>query len=135
MTTKTKPVWTDELFEEMSAAYTARMDELEESDRPKHSAEVVAELAETYGFTTNSFRMKLSQAGLYIKKDAGKASATSEAKASGAGRASKADAHSELIAALKDGGVADDEIDMTIVDKLTGKAALHLSALIRKITK
>lgn len=135
MTTKQKAVWTDELFEEMSAAYTSRIEELAEEDRPKHSAEIVAELAEAYGFTTNSFRMKLSKANLYVKKEAGKAAGTSETKTGGASRTSKADAHGELVAALTDGGVASDEIDMAVVEKLTGKAALHLAALIRKVTK
>lgn len=135
MTTKQKAVWTDELFEEMSAAYIARIEELAEEDRPKQSSEIVAEIAETYGFTNNSFRMKLSKANLYVKKESGKASATSETKTGGASRTSKADAHGELVSALTDGGVATDEIDMAVVEKLTGKAALHLSALIRKITK
>lgn len=137
MSTKTA-VWTDELYAEMKQAYLARMDELEESDRPKHSAEVVQEIATANGFTVNAFRMKLSRDGAYIKKEA--ATAASKAAASGEGktggsRVSKADAQSELVAALTDGGIATEAIDMAIVEKLTGKAAQHLAGLIRSITK
>jgi hypothetical protein len=137
MSTKTVSKWTDELFEEMQAAYIAKMEELEEEDRPKHSAEIVAEIAEQYGFAVNSFRMKLSKAGSYIKKEAGSTSkASSTEKAAGSTtRVSKADAHNDLVAAFTDGGVAVGDIDMSIIEKLTGKAAAHLSALVRQITK
>ncbi|QFR57704.1 D3 protein [Serratia phage Slocum] len=128
--------WTPELYEEMKQSYLARMEELPEEDRAKHSAEVVQEIATDKGFTVNAFRMKLSRDGVYIKKEQAKAkAATGEGAKSGGSRTSKADAQSELIAALTDGGVANEEIDMAIVEKLTGKASQHLAALIRKITK
>lgn len=129
--------WTDELYAEMKQAYLARMEELPEEDRAKHSAEVVQEIAAENGFTVNAFRMKLSRDGVYIKKapaTAASKAASGEAKAGGS-RTSKADAQAELIAALTDGGVANDAIDMAIVEKLTGKAAQHLAGLIRTITK
>lgn len=127
--------WTDELFSEMSAKYVARMNELPEEERANESVEVVAEIAKEHGFTPNSFRMKLLQADLYIKKGPAKSSSESKAKGTGGARTSKATAHAELVAAFTDGGVATDDIDMAIVEKLTGKAAQHLAELVRKVTK
>lgn len=128
--------WTEDKFAEMSAEYVSRMEELDEADRPSNSIEVVKEIAEKNGFTTNSFRMKLTQAGLYIKKDATAKATKGEGKAAtGGARTSKATAHAELLAAFSDGGVTEADIDMAIVDKLTGKAALHLADLVRRVTK
>ncbi len=127
--------WTDEVFAEMKQEYLSRMEELG-ADAPKHSSEVVAEIAQAYGTTNNGFRMKLSKDGCYVKKEA--TASTSKAKtgeSKGGARISKATAHAELKAALNDGGVADEDIDSEIVDKLTGKAAMHLAELIRKVTK
>lgn len=128
--------WTDEKFAEMRAEYVSRMDELGE-DAAKHSAEVVAEIALAHGTTNNGFRMKLSKDGCYIKKEqtATPKAKAADGKATGGARASKATAHAELVAAFSDAGVVGDELDMDIVEKLTGKAALHLAELIRKITK
>lgn len=127
-------VWNDEKFAELSALYVSRMNELDEEDRPKHSGEIVKEIAEANGFSANGFRMKLTSAGLYIKKGAPE-STKAEGKSTGGARTSKATAHAELVAAFSDGGVNSDELDMAIVEKLTGKAALHLAELVRKITK
>lgn len=131
-----KAQWTDEVFNEMSAEYLERMEALDEADRPKHSSEVVAELAEKFGFAVNAFRMKLSKAGVYIKKEPGaKSTSTATGEAKTSTRVSKADAHAEVVAAFTDGGVAVADIDMSIIEKLTGKAAAHIAVLIRQITK
>ncbi|XAG95892.1 hypothetical protein U7154_000125 [Kononvirus KKP3711] len=127
--------WTDEVFAEMKQEYLSRMEELG-ADAPKHSSEVVAEIAQAYGTSSNGFRMKLSKDGCYVKKE--QTASTSKAKSGeskGGSRTSKATAHAELKAALTDGGVTDEDIDAEIIEKLTGKAALHLAELIRKVTK
>ena len=100
--------------------------------------EIVSEIAQENGVTPNGFRMKLTKAGLYIKKAAGsasKSSASTGEKASGGSRTSKAQAHADLRSAFSDAGLAPDFLDDAIIDKLTGKAAAHLAEAIRAITK
>lgn len=136
MTTPTQ--WTDELFEKMSSEYVARMEQFPEDERPGVSMEIVSEIAQENGVTPNGFRMKLTKAGLYIKKAAGstsKSSASTGEKASAGSRTSKAQAHADLRAAFSDAGLAPDFLDDAIIDKLTGKAAAHLAEAIRAITK
>lgn len=136
MTTPTQ--WTDELFEKMSSEYVARMEQFPEDERPGVSMEIVSEIAQENGVTPNGFRMKLTKAGLYIKKAAGstsKSSASTGEKSSGGSRTSKAQAHADLRAAFSDAGLAPDFLDDAIIDKLTGKAAAHLAEAIRAITK
>lgn len=129
--------WTDELYAEMSSEYVSRINEFPEDERAGVSMEIVNELAKAKGVSPNGFRMKLSKEGVYIKKEAGKASkpsSTTEAKSGGA-RTSKATAHAELRSAFTDAGLEEDFLDEAIIDKLTGKAAAHLAEAIRKITK
>ena len=136
MTTPTQ--WTDELFEKMSSEYVARMEQFPEGERPGVSMEIVSEIAQENGVTPNGFRMKLTKAGVYIKKAAGsasKSSASTGEKASGGSRTSKAQAHADLRSAFSDAGLAPDFLDDAIIDKLTGKAAAHLAEAIRAITK
>ncbi|CCI88532.1 DNA binding protein [Yersinia phage phiR2-01] len=137
MTTTSPTQWTEELFAQMSAEYVAEMEKLPEDERPGASLETVAEIAKKNGLTTNGFRMKLTTAGLYIKKAAGasKSSAASGEKAAGGSRTSKAQAHSDLRTAFSDAGLAADFLDEAIIDKLTGKAAAHLAEAVRAITK
>lgn len=128
--------WTDELYAEMSSEYVSRINEFPEDERAGVSMEIVNELAKAKGVSPNGFRMKLSKEGVYVKKEAGKASkpSTTEAKSGGA-RTSKATAHAELRSAFTDAGLEEDFLDEAIIDKLTGKAAAHLAEAIRKITK
>lgn len=136
MTTPTQ--WTDELFEKMSSEYVARMEQFPEDERPGVSMEIVSEIAQENGVTPNGFRMKLTKAGMYIKKAAGsasKSSASTGEKTSGGSRTSKAQAHADLRSAFSDAGLAPDFLDDAIIDKLTGKAAAHLAEAIRAITK
>lgn len=130
--------WTEELFDKMSAEYTAKINAFPEEERPGVSMELVTEIAKEYKLTANGFRIKLAKAGLYIKKEAGKATAGTggaKEKTGGSARTSKAAAHAELLAAFSDAGLPAEELDSEIIDKLTGKAAAHLAEAIRKITK
>lgn len=130
--------WTEDLFAKMSAMYVAKINEFPEEERPGVSMEIVTEIAKSENVSPNGFRMKLATAGLYIKKDASKASAgtgSTKEKSAGGSRTSKAAAHADLLAAFNDAGLEDGFLDSEIVDKLTGKAAAHLAEAIRKITK
>lgn len=128
--------WSPELEAELTSAYVAKIELFPEDERPGVSMEIVAEIAKEHGVSPNGLRMKLSKAGVYVKKEAGKATAKTggDAPKSG-GRTSKSDAQAELRAAFNDAGLEDGFLDESIVDKLTGKAAAHLAEAIRKITK
>lgn len=126
--------WTEEKYAEMKQEYVSRMAELGE-DASKHSTEVVAEIAQAHGASSNGFRMKLSKDGAYIKKEAPTSTTKKTGESKGGSRTSKATAHAELRAAFADAGVTDSDIDSDIIDKLTGKAALHIAELVRKATK
>ncbi len=96
---------------------------------PENSMEIVAEIAEELGESVNGVRMILSKAGVYIKKEAAASSAkSSSSKKEGTStRVSKEEAHAQLVAAIE---AADAEVDMEIVSKLTGKAAIYLAGVI-----
>ena len=116
--------WTDELKAQAVAAYKAA------SPTPETSTEIIKEIAEELEQSPNGVRMILIQAGVYVKKEA--ASGTSKSTSSGEGtkRVSKEDAINALKSAIEGaGGDLDDEI----LDKLTGKAAVYLTAVINKI--
>ncbi|ATS94071.1 putative D3 protein [Pectobacterium phage DU_PP_V] len=128
--------WTDELFSTLASEYTSKITAYPEDERAGVSMEIVSEVAKAAGVTPNGFRIKLTNAGLYIKKGAAsKETATKSEAKSGGARTSKADAHNALRSAFSDAGLEDDFLDVEIVDKLTGKAALHLAEAVRKITK
>ena len=119
---KRKMPWTDE-----SKAQAIEMYE-DQSPTPETSMEIVKEIAEELDESPNGVRMILTKAGVYVKK-------TPAPKSSGGGstststRVSKADAVSDLTAAITDSGGT---VDEDIVGKLTGKAAMYFAGLLRK---
>lgn len=114
--------WTDELKAEAVKRYT------EANPTPETSTEIVAEIAEDMGFTTNGVRMVLSKAGVYVAKaKAAKKASSGESKASGT-RVSKDAAHAALADAISANG---HEADMEIIGKLTGKAAMYLAGVMK----
>ena len=118
--------WTDERKAEAIQKYE------EAEPTPENSMEVVKEIADDMGESPNGVRMILSQAGVYVKKEAAKASTSSRTAATGdkAPRVSKEAAHKRLTDAIEAAGqTADGEI----VSKLTGKAALHFAEIIEAI--
>lgn len=129
-------VWTPELEEEVKAKYLEQMEAYPEEERGKFSSEVVNSLSQDYKIAPNSIRIKLSKAGVYIKKEAAKAT-TGGAKSSGTGRVSKAAAQAELRAALVDAGISSAMVDEgdDIIEKMTGKAAVYFVSVIRSLTK
>lgn len=110
-----------------------------EDERPQFTTEVVKQVAEEFGIPANTARLHISRdpRGVYVKKDSGKSTTSSGEKKSGGTRTSKAAAHAELKSAFKDAGVSEDTLaeGEEIIEKLTGKAALFLTELVRSITK
>jgi osmotically-inducible protein OsmY len=88
--------------------------------------EVVKDIADQLGESPNGVRMILTRAGVYVKKTP----ASSSAKSTGGGRVSKADAQEALSGALSDAGM---EVDESIINKLTGKAAVYLTGIVEKL--
>lgn len=101
-----------------------------DEQRSENATAIVSQVAEQLeGKTVNGVRVQLSTAKVYIaQKPKAKAAAAGGAKAGGT-RATKAD----QIQALKDVIVVacaeGTELDDAILDKLTGKAAAHLTEL------
>ena len=113
--------WTDELREEVIAAYEKA------EPTPDNSVEIVKELAEEYDKTPNGIRMILTKAGVYVKKAAAEKSSSSSSKSSGSTRVSKADAIASLNSAIEASGQEPNE---EIISKLTGKAAVYFAEVI-----
>ena len=90
---------------------------------PETSMEVVKEIADELSESPNGVRMILTRAGVYVKK----ATTRSNSNSTGGGRVSKADAQNTLRDAIQDAG---QEVDMSIIDKLTGKAAVYITSII-----
>ena len=113
--------WTDESKAEAVELYTA------EEPTPETSMEVVKDIADQLGESPNGVRMILTRAGVYVKKTP---ASSSSAKSTGGGRVSKADAQEALSGALSDAGM---EVDESIINKLTGKAAVYLTGIVEKL--
>ena len=119
--------WTDESKAEAIQKYQ------DAEPTPENSMEIVKEIAEDMGESPNGVRMILSQAGVYVKKEAAKASASKTASTGGdkAPRVSKEAAHASLTAAIEAAG---GEADQEIISKLTGKAAQYFTAVFAKVS-
>ena len=113
--------WTDESKAEAVELYT------EAEPTPETSMEIVKEIADEIGESPNGVRMILTKAGVYVKKTP--SSGGSSAKSS-TPRVSKQGAQDDLVASLTDAG---QEIDMDIISKLTGKAAVYFNTIIGNI--
>jgi len=110
--------WTDESKQELIQDY------LDANPTPETTIAIIGELATKFKGTVNSIRVTLNKAGVYVKKGTDKKADGEEAPK----RTSKADAIAALTAAITDLGL---EPDASIVDKLTGKAALYFAGIIR----
>lgn len=120
--------WTEEKKKEVIDAYQNG------DPTPENSTELVKEIAEEFEESPNGVRMVLVQAGVYLKKDAGAAKAgdTTKAKTGTAAaktpRVSKESSIAGLRAAIEEKGV---EVDDEILDKLTGKAAVYFTKVLK----
>lgn len=115
--------WTDETKQEAVDMYVA------EEPTPENSMEIVADIAEQLGQTPNGVRMILTKAGVYVRKTP---AAKSSGGSTGGTRVSKADAQDNLSSAISDAGM---EVDSSIIEKLTGKAANYFADIINKINE
>ena len=93
---------------------------------PETSMEIVKDVADSLGESPNGVRMILTRAGVYVKKTP----ASKSSGSTGGGRVSKADAQDALSAAISDAG---QEVDDSIISKLTGKAAVYLTGIINAL--
>ena len=94
---------------------------------PETSMEIVKDVADSLGESPNGVRMILTRAGVYVKKAPTRSSSSNS---TGGGRVSKTDAQNTLRDAIQDAG---QEVDMSIIDKLTGKAAVYITGIINAI--
>lgn len=118
--------WTEELKERAKQMY------LDADPTPETSVEIIKDIAEELEQSPNGVRMILVQLGVYVKKEA--ASGTSKsgttAKSEGTKRVSKESAIADLKALISERGAT---VDDEILDKLTGKAAVYLTQVIKSI--
>lgn len=94
---------------------------LESEPTAENSMEIVKEVADQMEESVNGVRMILTKAGVYVKKAAPAAKSGGETKTTGT-RVSKEDAHNALTTAIEAHGA---NVDLEIITKLTGKAALY----------
>ena len=115
--------WTDEIKAEVVEAYLGR------DPTPENTMEIVVELAEEFDKTPNGVRMILTKAEAYVKKEPAKKTAKA---GTGGTRVNKADAIAALSAVIEgEGG----EVDEAILSKLTGKAAVYFTGVIKHIVE
>ena len=118
-----KMAWTDESKAQAVEMYT------ENDPTPETSMEIVKDIADQLGESPNGVRMILTRAGVYVKKTPSSSSG-SNGGSTGGGRVSKADAQEALAAAISDAG---QEVDDSIISKLTGKAAVYMTGIINAL--
>ena len=118
--------WTEELKQTAIDTYTNG------NPTPENSTELIKQIAEDMEQSANGVRMVLVQAGVYVKKEAGAASAT-KPKSGGAAagdkapRVSKESQIAELRQLIEDKNV---EVDEDVLSKLTGKTAAYFAKVI-----
>ena len=106
--------WTDALRTQAKEEYAAA------EPTPENSMEIVKEISDRIaGSTPNGVRAILSKAEVYVKKDQNASKTSTEGKVP---RVNKAEALKNLKNLLETQEI---EIDLAIVDKLTGKAAKY----------
>jgi hypothetical protein len=116
--------WTPELKEQVIAEYLNR------NPTPENTTDILLELAEEFEKTPNGVRRILIADGSYVSKAAtNTATATKTAGKDAPKKASKADSISELVELLNFNGI---EVDMGILDKLTGKAAVYFTGAFKE---
>lgn len=116
--------WTDELKELVIEMYEA------DSPTPETSVQIVKKIATEIEKTPNGVRMILSKANVYVSKAKTAITASSDTDEKPK-RVSKADAIAELSALI----TQHCEVDGEILSKLTGKAAVYFSGVIKSITE
>ena len=124
--------WTPDLKEQAIALYNEICENEYETDeeRSENSTAIVSRVAEKVGKTVNGTRLILKNGTEYHPqkpKTATKAAGTGAAK--GAAKMSKADQIQALKDVILTATPEGTELDATILDKLTGKAAAYFTDL------
>lgn len=115
--------YTDEMRADILKKYLAA------NPTPENSTEIVKEIAEEYEVTPNGIRAILQKTGKYVKKaEAVKAKAPGDKPASGKG--SKTVAMTELKTVIEANGL---NYDAEIIGKLTGKAAVYFTEILKEL--
>jgi hypothetical protein len=108
--------WTEELKAKVVKAYQ------DAEPTVDNTLDIVKNIANEIGKTSNGVRIILSKAGVYVKKTV--ASVSTDTKST---RVNKADAIETLKKTIEDAGK---EVDDDICDRLTGKAAVYFTKII-----
>jgi transposase-like protein len=116
--------WDEKLKEKVIAMYK------EGDPTPETSTEIIKDIAEELDQSPNGVRMVLIQAGVYVKKEPGSSSTKTAEKSSAPKRVSKEASIAELKALIQEKG---GNVDEEILDKLTGKAAVYLTSVIKAL--
>lgn len=121
--------WTEETKQQMIEEYVNVMHTQFDTDeaRSMGTPEVISQLSTKYGHSVNGVRTTLVRAGVYFKaiKTASKPATTGGA---GGARINKAEAIQDL--KNKIAAIDSDLIDDSILEKLTGKAAVYFSNIL-----
>lgn len=112
--------WSDEDKKKLCEQY------MERNPTPENTQDILEELAEVWDKSVNSCRIILSKEGVYVSK-AKAAKPDAKAGDDKPKRVSKQDAIDALKATLESKGK---EVDESIVDKLTGKAAVYFNDIL-----
>lgn len=99
---------------------------------PETSMEIVKEIAEKLEESPNGVRMILSKAEVYVKKEAAKGGEKKATEGKTTTRVSKEAAFEALREELE---VAGATIEPDIIDKLTGKAAVYFTEVLKTLNK
>lgn len=116
--------WTDERKAQVIAAYKSK------NPTAETSTEIVKEIAEEMEESPNGVRQVLSQAGVYIKKEAGTSTDTKTGTAKTSDKAPRVSKESQIEALKSAIEAKGAEIDADILDKLTGKAAAYFTKVL-----
>lgn len=115
--------WTDAEKAEVVKRYE------EANPTAENTMDIVTEIAEEFEKAPNGVRMILTKAGVYVKKTPSKSESKPKGESKGT-RVSKEDALSALTAAIEAAGVEPDE---DVIKRLTGKAAMYFTDVIKKL--
>lgn len=118
----TQSSWTDELKAKVISMYE------QAEPTPESSTEIIKDIAEEIEMSPNGVRMVLVQAGVYVKKDPTSGS-TKTSSGEGTKRVSKEVSITELKTMITNIGGS---IDEDILSKLTGKAAVYFTSVLKK---
>lgn len=120
-------VISEELKAEIVSEYANRIAEFgSPEEQAQNTVQITQAIATEYGLSVNQVRTFAMKAGVYITKGKAAASAA-KTTSTGTKRVNKAEAHK----ALKDIiAASQQEVDEAIIESLSGKAAVYLTAVI-----